>query len=154
MTRWATTLLLVGFTPLVAGAHSLGVEVKQQGQQVYLEAYFDNDTPGENALVMVTDAAGQAIAQGQTDEKGVWSFPPLAPGTYHVVVKVIGHRAQTTFTIAAPVSVETPTTVSQGTSRASSTGPIRWLLVGLGLVVIAMLTFSARYLSRAKANTA
>ncbi|MDB5307441.1 MAG: hypothetical protein JWO38_1643 [Gemmataceae bacterium] len=59
---------------------------------IRVEAGYDDDTPAEKAKVTVTDAAGNPVAAGVLDERGVWTFPKPGPGSYTVVVEITGHR--------------------------------------------------------------
>lgn len=92
----------VPLTASVAFAHKLFADVKV-GETIQLVAYFEEDAPAELAQVTVTDATGQTIFTGQTDERGVLQFPKPAPGAYTLRVRCIGHTAKVTFEVPGPV---------------------------------------------------
>lgn len=96
----------VPLTASVAFAHKLFADVKV-GETIQLVAYFEEDAPAELAQVTVTDAAGQTIFTGQTDERGVLQFPKPAPGAYTLRVKCIGHTVKVTFEVPGPVGETT-----------------------------------------------
>ena len=88
--------LTVGGLLLIASpafAHKLLTSWKVDGGRVRVEAFFDDDTPAQEAQVVVTDAADRTVAEGRTDERGVWSFARPAAGSYSVRVESVGHRA-------------------------------------------------------------
>jgi hypothetical protein len=128
-------VLLLGTNPAVA--HALGAECRLRGNKVEVEAFFDDDTPAQDAKVTVTDAQRQVIARGRTDEEGRWSFPAPQPGDYLVLVEAGGgHSAKVKMTVPATGSVdEAAVPISDGLSRREFT---RFPLgrVGLGLAII------------------
>ncbi|QJW96321.1 carboxypeptidase regulatory-like domain-containing protein [Frigoriglobus tundricola] len=97
----------VPLVPAAARAHDLRAVVTV-ADAVRVDAYFDDDTPAESAEVQVTDAAGNVIASGRTDERGVWTFPRPAPGAYTLAAKSVGHGTTVAFTVdgspGAPVA--------------------------------------------------
>jgi nickel transport protein len=157
----AVSLIVIGARPALA--HKLGAECKLNGGRVELEAFYDDDTPARNARVAVIDEGKNNIAEGRTDDKGVWSFEAPKPGTYQVTVDAgAGHRTRVKFTVPAEKSAAPPPgsgspgtasptgekppaqqapgpqTISEGPTRAETT---RFPLarVGLGLGIIAAL---------------
>jgi hypothetical protein len=131
-------LVLALMTAPPAWAHALGAECKVRGDQLEIEAYFDDDTPAERARVRILDNDGREVATGRTDDKGVFRLATPAAGRYRVVVDAgSGHRAQVTVTIASNTS--SPVTVSEGPTREEFTR-MPWFYVGLGLLLIAGIT--------------
>ena len=97
------------FAPGAARAHDMNATVKVGPESVRVEVYFEDDLPAEFAKVSVTNSAGAEVATGTTDDRGVWTFPALAPGEYVLAAKCIGHTATVPFSVAgepeaAPVS--------------------------------------------------
>ncbi|MCS6863730.1 MAG: carboxypeptidase-like regulatory domain-containing protein [Gemmataceae bacterium] len=90
----------VPLTASVAQAHKLFADVKV-GPSIQLLAYFEEDAPAEYAQVTVTDATGQTIFTGQTDERGLLQFPKPAPGAYTLRVQCIGHTAKVLLEVPA-----------------------------------------------------
>ncbi|OWK43199.1 hypothetical protein [Fimbriiglobus ruber] len=161
----AGLLLLV---PAVASAHAVGIEAKLKGERVVVEAYYDDDSPAADAKIAVTGENGQLVAEGKTDAKGVWSFPTPVGGKYQVAVNAgDGHSAKTSITIPPQASPNPATTtepstttipnpagddtakiVSDGPTRAETTGSRRWLMAVVGVGVIGLFTLAARRLAR------
>src|SRR5262245_25528357 len=67
-------------------AHALGARLRIDKDRVRLEAFYDDDTPADSALVLVLDAKKETVARGKTDAKGLCSFPRPRPGDYQVIV--------------------------------------------------------------------
>lgn len=149
-------LLFFGL-PTVASAHALGAEAKLKDGKVYVEAFFDDDSPAVDAKVHVEDEAKKTVVEGRTDKKGHWSFPSPPAGKYRVIVDAgAGHRASVGMNIPgvppakAEPAAETKTpsiddnkessevVVSEGARRAEFTG-IPWLKIGIGFGVLGLL---------------
>jgi prepilin-type N-terminal cleavage/methylation domain-containing protein/prepilin-type processing-associated H-X9-DG protein len=155
-----TVLLLVA--PSFASAHGIGVEAKLKGDRVAVEAFFDEDTPAADSKMAVTSEDGKVVAEGKADAKGMWSFPVPPAGKYRVSVDAGGgHLAKTTITIPPrPAAQSTPPSegtappaepevvVSEGPTRSETTGWRRWLMAGVGVTVIGLLTLAFRLFTR------
>lgn len=94
--------------PADAFAHSMNAKVTIT-DEVKVEAYFEDDFPAEFAEVKVIDTNGKEVLAGKTDERGVWTFPKPAPGSYTLAVTSLGHVATVRFQVedepgAAPVT--------------------------------------------------
>jgi hypothetical protein len=129
--------ILVATSP--AQAHRLIVDPRVVGDQVKVEAFYEDDTPAQNAKVTVW-LDKEKVAEGRTDEKGVWKFPKPAPGTYTVRVEDLGHAGKELLVISDPkVGSESPTHMPEPAadvpSRDEKTGP-RWGRVAIGVGVI------------------
>ena len=162
MRRLLPMLVLLIAIPQMALAHAIGLEAKLKGTTVAVEAYYDDDTPAAEATVTVEDADDKrVIAEGKTDTKGVWSFTCPAPGNYIVRIDAGGgHAAKTTITIPSPATALSPpedgapvrespsVSLSDGPSRETFTGPMRWAMAGIGLVAIGGLTILLRVFIR------
>jgi hypothetical protein len=104
-TRFLVVVLAAAAVVLSAGraeAHDLQLVVKvprDSPEVLILEAGFDDGTPAEGAKVAVTDAAGKAVAEGKTDEKGVCKLTRPGPGKYTATVEAWGHRDRVEFEI-------------------------------------------------------
>jgi nickel transport protein len=84
-----------------AEAHALFIKVEPATDPVKVLAYYEEDIPAESADVTVTDADGNVVVSGKTNDRGEWAFErPTKPGTYTVTVKQTGHRAKDVFTVA------------------------------------------------------
>jgi hypothetical protein len=99
----STAAVVTLLAPGVAAAHDLIALVKVRDTDVYVEAGYsfgrNESEPAEGAAVTVTDADGNRVAVGTTDERGVWTFPRPPAGTYTVVVEQAGHRAAVTLAV-------------------------------------------------------
>jgi hypothetical protein len=125
-------------TPMAASAHKLDAECRLKDGKVHVEAYFEDNTPAQQALVRVLDAQKQEVIRQKTDAEGRCSFDAPAPGTYRVVVDAgEGHRAEQKMIIPGAAARQQPagTRVSEGPPREEFTR-FPWLKVGLGLGTI------------------
>ncbi|MCI0638765.1 MAG: carboxypeptidase-like regulatory domain-containing protein [Gemmataceae bacterium] len=130
--------------PECVWAHALGVECSLRGGKVHVEAFYDDDTPAQFALVEIRDSTKMLFANGKTDAKGLWSFEAPPPGNYEVFVNAgAGHAVQKALTVPARTpTVESPKLViSQGQTREEFTGfPI--IKVGIALGTLALFTIA------------
>jgi len=124
--------LLAGSSP--AFAHRLHVDPKVAGDQVRVEAFYDDDTPAQEAKITVT-LGDQTIAEGRTDEKGVWTFAKPAPGTYLVRAESVGHAATEALVVPEPDQPPPaePTPPTDERARRTHT-PWGRLAVGLAMI--------------------
>jgi nickel transport protein len=122
-----------------AFAHRLMADFKIVGDQLRVEAFYQDDTPAQKAKVIVR-SGDVIVAQGQTDEKGVWTCAKPAAGSYTVRVESAGHAATETLVIAesedgANSSNAVGSDESGSMDRSTRTRtPWRNLTLGLGLV--------------------
>jgi nickel transport protein len=139
--RHVLVILALVLTPSALHAHAIGLSCRLIGPEVRVEAYFDDDTPARQATITVRDSAGVTVAQGRTDDQGVWTFPRPAAAAYEVTVDAgAGHRAKQQLVV--PESTEAPSQLGNGPSRSEFTQvPWRRLAAGLGLIVLAALIF-------------
>jgi nickel transport protein len=93
---------VAALSPGRAAAHALQVTIRTMSDAtpVTVIVGFDDDTPAEDAKVVVTDAAGKEVARGKTDERGVWRFTKPAPGKYVATAEAIGHKTKVEFEVA------------------------------------------------------
>src|SRR5207237_711681 len=157
LVRAAVALVLVAGFAGPAAAHAIDAEAKLKDGTVTVEAFYDDNTPAENATVTITDPGGKVVAEGKTDARGVWAFPAPPPGKYNMVVDAgAGHRKTKELTIPAgkpPATTpaqSTPAaappadrpgeelTVSDGPTRSEFTGPMRLVWAAAGLLVIGL----------------
>jgi nickel transport protein len=96
----AVAVAVAVLAPSRASAHDLQAVVKLLPDVVRVEAGFDDDTPAEGAKVTITDAAGNVVAEGKTDDRGVCDLPKLAPGKYTAKVESIGHADTVDFEVS------------------------------------------------------
>jgi Carboxypeptidase regulatory-like domain len=152
----------IGAVLLVAAgaeAHALGIEVKRKVEKLIVEVYYDDDSPATDAKVVLTDESDRMIVEGRTDANGFWTVPTLPPGRYRIVADAgDGHLAKKRFDVSADATTPAiaPTegaVVSDGPTRAETTGIRRWVLTGLGLATIALGTAALRFASRRRPAT-
>jgi hypothetical protein len=123
---------------------------KLVGNIVRVEAYFSDDTPAIDALIVVRNDRQETVVQGRTDDRGVWTFARPAAGHYEVAVDAgAGHRAKQQ--LAVPQLPAEP----ENREIAAGDGPPRdeftrvpWLRLALGLTLILLL--AAGWRSRAR----
>lgn len=141
--RLLSSLCLLLSIPGLASAHDLRLTVRLAPQTVRLEAGFDDDTPAQRARVTITDSSDRIVAEGQTDERGVWSCPMLPAGSYTAAVESAGHRDAVQFTVT-------------GAGPAAFSGPrldkTLGLALGLGAILVGVLL--TRLLRSRRSNTA
>jgi nickel transport protein len=135
----ATVVLAVAASPVLA--HAVGLSCKLLDNLVRVEAYFSDDTPAIEALIVVKNEQGAIVGQGRTDEKGVWSFDRPAAGRYEVSVDAgAGHRAKEALTVPEPAagSGTPPVDTGDGPAREDFTR-VPWLRLAAGLAMIFVL---------------
>ena len=115
-------------------AHAVGLSCKLLEKSVRVEAYFSDDTPAMDALIVVKNELGEIVVQGRTDDKGVWNFDRPAAGRYEVSVDAgAGHRAKEMLTVpelaagsgtSAAVTGDGPCAKSSREFRGSAWPPV------------------------------
>ncbi|HTU89684.1 MAG TPA: carboxypeptidase-like regulatory domain-containing protein [Gemmataceae bacterium] len=132
-----------------AAAHSVGAECTLRDGVVQVEAYFDDDTSAADARVVVRNTAGDIVAEGRTDAKGLWHFSVPSPGLYRVTVDA-GAGHQTTIRLHIPPPAEQPG-IPPSVAEHIHAGPSRgeftrfpWGGVILGLAAISFLFLAWR----------
>ena len=104
------------------------------GDQLRVEAFYDDDTPSQEAKITVTQG-DQTIAEGRTDEKGVWTCAKPAPGTYLVRAESVGHAAKESLEVPPtdqPAPPESPPSTDERAKRTHTP----WGRLAAGLAVI------------------
>lgn len=145
--RFVLPLAFLFVLPAIASAHAIGLDARIVGDKVRVEVYYDDDTPAGDAKVEVLDGEKALVAEGKTDEKGVWTFAKPKAGKYAVRVDAgDGHAAKTTITI--PGEAAESQSLGDGPSRESFTGWQRLAFTGVGLAIIAGLTAALRLVRR------
>src|SRR4051794_2601266 len=91
--------ILAGPAPVFA--HRLHVEPKATGDQIRVDVFYDDDTPAQEAKVTIR-LGDRTVAEGRTDDKGVWTCPRPKPGTYTVWAESVGHAATETLPVPEP----------------------------------------------------
>ncbi|MCS7020569.1 MAG: carboxypeptidase-like regulatory domain-containing protein [Gemmataceae bacterium] len=81
-------------------AHALEAVVRVMADQIVIEAGYDDETPAEQARVVVWDEQGQVVAEGRTDARGLCRLPRPAAGRYRLEVTAVGHRTTVDFEVA------------------------------------------------------
>ena len=130
-------------------AHRLHVEAKLTDDHVRVEAYYDDDTPAQEAKITVR-LGDQLIAEGRTDDKGVWTCPLPKPGAYTIRAQSAGHADTKTLSVPEPAqaAIEPP----PEDDRSSRTRT-RWARLAIGLAIIGGLWLGWRVTRRATAQT-
>ena len=96
--RYLAVLSVLGavmFIPRGAAAHRLNVFASVEGSEVVVEAFF-SDKGAKGAVIEVYDDTGSLIADGTTDDDGLFRFPvPDVEGGLRVVASTgEGHRGE------------------------------------------------------------
>lgn len=101
MKKLIITMIFVSIFVLGTGsvihAHQLLTVADVIGNEVTVEAGFSNGDIAAGAKIIVTTGDGKVIAQGKTDEEGVFVFKVNTKTDLKIVVDAgAGHRAETT----------------------------------------------------------
>lgn len=96
--------------------HGLFVKASWQSGELRIEAFYDDDTPATQAKIIIADSHGAVLAQGVTNDQGVWRLSWRQPGKLTIRCDTKdGHRASTT--------LEVPAEAASVPASASSTPP-------------------------------
>lgn len=135
----ALAALLLAAAP--AAAHQLALDCRVAEGKLRVEAYYvtPQKPPAAGATVVVAKETGEVVAEGKTDDRGLWSCPAPPDGKYVVRVKTLGHDAEEALAVGAPA----PPKEEPG---------VPWPRVGLGLAIIALL-FTGVWLARRRRPT-
>ncbi|HVK13982.1 MAG TPA: hypothetical protein VM597_34890 [Gemmataceae bacterium] len=125
--------LLLAATP--AFAHKLIVQAGPKGDRLRIEAYYEDDTPADDAKVALLQGE-TVVAEGKTDDKGVWLCPLPAAGTYEVKVLSVGHVGRTTVEIAGPPPATFEADPGVNTEKRVEDTKTKWDRLGLGVGLI------------------
>ena len=132
----------------LALAHAIGFSCKLLGDLVRVEAYFSDDTPAIAAHVVVRNEENAIVAEGRTDDRGVWTFARPAAARYDVTVDGgAGHRLTQKLTIPelAPQPEKQEDAVGDGPLRSEFTRiPWQRLAIGLGIIFVLAVGWLAR----------
>jgi len=117
-------MLLISLFSAPAFAHKLSVFAYQEGDKVHVEGYFSDGTPSRNAKVTVTDADGNRLYEGKTDDKGTNEFTLKVDKKVTIKVNAgMGHFGM--FNLNPDGGSSAPAksmTASVGAPRASASG--------------------------------
>ena len=142
------SLLILLFSTTWASAHRIEVivtidSVNDDGlsySQTHVQAQYDDGTPASGAIVELYDSDNHRHATQTLDEHGHAIFQRYRPGTYTIKLKDgMGHAARVEFEIP----YENRATMAFGSVHNN-----RWLMMGLGIVIITGVTFLAKRLKR------
>jgi len=88
-----------------AAAHDLQGRVTLLPDSIKVEAWFNDDTPAQEARVAIIFANGIEVTSGKTDDKGVCLLNKINPGRYKAIIELIGHRETIPFEVAETTGV-------------------------------------------------
>ena len=114
-------------------AHKLMITCRLEGDQLRVEAYYEDDTPAQEARITVSKD-GVIVAEGKTDERGIWIGQRPAAGEYHLKAISAGHTASETLPVP-DVSEHSPEIDIGHQHRRDSVG-IQWINLGYGLLIL------------------
>ena len=137
--RYSCAYLTLIFCATPLFAHRLLLTCKVAGDTVHVEAYYEDDTPAQNARVALL-LAEKIITSGRTDERGVWVCPKPTGGDYLVLARTEGHTAKENLLIPSEQNeLTTPenSEVEVQSERVAKT-QTQWWRLGLGLLVISL----------------
>ncbi len=157
-----------------AFAHKMLLFCNPNGDPLRVEAYYDDDSPAQNAKVTIENESREIVIEGKTDERGVWSGPRPVPGKYLVRAESIGHVAKEWLVIAGESSTSkgiAPAEQSPNQSELSSAATREigrtdshvardqatgtpWLKIAIAFAVIAGLCALLRLARKRRTETA
>jgi hypothetical protein len=113
-----------------AFAHKMYVEAKVLTDHIRVEAYYEDDTPAQEAKVKILkdDAV---VAEGRTDERGVWTCT-LPPGHYSARAETLGHAANGEFDV--PERTADVVEPSDDQRAANTSFPVWRVVIGLAII--------------------
>ncbi len=130
-----------------AFAHKLKIDCRITGQRVHVEAFYDDNTPAQQATVVIKNEKNENVITGKTDERGVWICIKPPPGAYRVRAETAGHVAEEPLSVAVPSGpASTGPTPDKGTTREEET-VTPWRGIVFGCAAIAVL-FTMLWLAR------
>ncbi len=89
------TLVSLLARPLPARAHAAYIFAWVDGERVCSESYFAKKSKIRGGAVTVQSSSGRTLAEGRTDERGLWCFPAPPVQDLHFAVNAgQGHRAE------------------------------------------------------------
>lgn len=150
-------LVMFALLPSQVLAHAMGIEARLRNNQIYIEAFFHDDSPASGALVTIENEAGEKILSEKTDKEGKLQAPAPLPGKYKILVNDgAGHLSSTPFIIPKINPSET-----NNQNLLVSKSPDRnqfiqtpWLGIVVGLATIALLGFiTSRLYQNPKSNS-
>ena len=140
MRFYLLTVAMAVLTPVAAHAHKMDMVATPDERVVRVVVGYDDDTPCEGATVTLANAAGDVIATGTTNERGVCEFERPAAGIYTIRANDhAGHKAS----VELPLPQSEAERVSAATVRRN-----RWLMMAAGLAMIAGVTLVLRRVVR------
>lgn len=133
--------ILLGFTT-TAEAHELCLKAERREGKLYVEAWYDSDTPADLAKVSVL-FEGRVLIEGKTDERGVWTTECPAAGQYRIrATDGGGHKTEIDFIVATTAEPQQAGTTKEEVSQRRWTGGV------LGLGIVALLVVAGRWVLR------
>jgi nickel transport protein len=86
-------LVFVAAAVPAALAHKVNIFAYVEGNTVYTESYFSDGKPVAGGLIEVQDRQGATLLEGETDEKGLFSFPLSEKEDLTIILNAaMGHR--------------------------------------------------------------
>jgi hypothetical protein len=143
--RLISLVLLLGSSSSLF-AHQILIELKPEATRIRLVAFFEDDSPADDAAVSVTSEAGEVVAQGKTDANGVWHFARPKPGNYQINLSSIGHvsKKELTIPIDNPTSESPPLTPPREEQTRTPWWGLLLGIVGIGALTLGWMWFRRR----------
>src|SRR5262249_53707745 len=134
------------------------LECKVRENRLRVEAFYDDDTPAQQAKIVVKNDRKEIVAEGFTDERGNWSCDAPSAGEYSIRAESVGHVHQETIRIKATPGVDQEDyavghawVTSELTATREQQTATPWLKLAFGLGIIAgvgALVWFARRITR------
>jgi nickel transport protein len=99
----------------LAHAHRVNIFTQTQSDKVLCQCFYNDGKPVRGQDIQVKTVSGTVIAQGETDDEGMFSFTPHVHEDLQIVLNAgMGHMAETTVKkedlpeIQKKTTIETP----------------------------------------------
>ena len=80
-----------------ASAHKVSVFAYADSEKIYTESYFQNGDPVANGGLKVYDSSDNLVAEGVTDNQGLFSFEIPRADDFRIVIDAgMGHKSSFT----------------------------------------------------------
>lgn len=137
-------LVMFALLPSQVLAHAMGIEARLRNNQIFIEAFFHDDSPASGALVTIENEAGEKILSEKTDKEGKLQAPAPSPGKYKIIVNDgAGHLSSTPLIIPKlnPADTNNQNLLISKSPDRNQFIQTPWLGIVVGLATIAALGF-------------
>ena len=107
----------------IAYAHKMHLFASYEDGRIFTESYFSDGTPCRAARILAREDGGQVVAEGVTDQEGLFFFPYEGAGSLKISLNAgDGHGAEVTFQRDAGKNAEAVPEGPSGVERLPGPG--------------------------------